>query len=233
MSGWEARNPERLKELTKERQRRYRERHKVDRDPQSCPECGVTFVPANGQVYCDEHKNQRAEKKEIDTRVAEHRSEKYRISVLRKCEDCGEDYEPTTPGQKYCPKHVNKDHWAMNDPELNKEYARKRSRRYRHAKKWGDPDIYDKLVEEFGNRCAICGREPEPGFFLAVDHDHVTGEIRGLLCQAKNKTDKLGGCNTGLGYFNDDPKRLEAAAAYLRRFQVSPPSPQTDNNTKE
>ena len=46
-------------------------------------------------------------------------------------------------------------------------------------------------------------RARSPGY---VDHDHVTGKIRGLLCN---------NCNLMLGNAKDDPARLRAALAYL------------------
>jgi predicted nucleic acid-binding Zn ribbon protein len=51
--------------------------------------------------------------------------------------------------------------------------------------------------------CAICGDTTS----LVVDHDHDTGQIRGMLCTM---------CNTGLGMFRDSPKRLAAAVGYLQ-----------------
>ena len=48
---------------------------------------------------------------------------------------------------------------------------------------------YDALLRLQGGRCAICGRRPQTKR-LAVDHDHKTGKVRGLLC-ANNEN----GCN--------------------------------------
>lgn len=77
-------------------------------------------------------------------------------------------------------------------------------------------DQYLALFDRQHGRCAICGengfdglgRSIRPCRFLCIDHSHVTGRIRGLLC------DK---CNLGIGNFNDDPQRLHRAAMYLRR----------------
>jgi hypothetical protein len=72
---------------------------------------------------------------------------------------------------------------------------------------------YNKMLAEQGGRCAICGTE-NPGsryevFF--VDHDHITGKVRGLLC-AK--------CNYLLGYAKDSPDVLLAAVDYLYKDVV-------------
>jgi Autographiviridae endonuclease VII len=63
---------------------------------------------------------------------------------------------------------------------------------------------YDALFERQGGLCAIC-RKPSKQR-LCVDHCHVTGMIRGLLCRK---------CNFGLGSLCDDQRALVAALAYL------------------
>ncbi len=116
-----------------------------------------------------------------------------------------------TGSAKYCPEH-SKGSWERNNPEEANANARRNTRRWRHREQWGDPDIYLALVERDGEKCRICGAAPEPGFHLAIDHDHGTNLIRGLLCQ---NPDGKGGCNPGLGYFGDDAARLHAAGDYL------------------
>lgn len=46
---------------------------------------------------------------------------------------------------------------------------------------------YDEMFEEQGGLCAIC-RKPPINYRLAVDHDHDTGAVRGLLCPPCNRS---------------------------------------------
>jgi len=66
---------------------------------------------------------------------------------------------------------------------------------------------YKAMLAAQNEVCAIClGVDIDRR--LAIDHDHETGVVRGLLCL---------GCNRLLGRFKDDPALFERAAAYLRR----------------
>ena len=69
-------------------------------------------------------------------------------------------------------------------------------------------DEFVSMVAAQGGRCAVCGITPHTR--LAVDHDHATRKVRGLLCT---------NCNTGIGLFKDSIKLLRAACAYLGEKQ--------------
>lgn len=73
---------------------------------------------------------------------------------------------------------------------------------------------YEALLVAQGGGCALCHRTPKPGRRLAVDHDHETGHVRGLLCTR---------CNTSIGQLGDTAPALERALAYVRR--AAPPKP--------
>jgi hypothetical protein len=92
----------------------------------------------------------------------------------------------------------------------NPEIKRERGRRWRAAnnarlREHGlTPEQYDSLLSEQARCCAICDQP-----FAAVpriDHDHRTGEVRGLLCH---------NCNVALGHFRDNPVLLRRAIHYL------------------
>lgn len=72
---------------------------------------------------------------------------------------------------------------------------------------------YEQLLEWQGGRCAICGNRPRKKR-LAVDHDHRTGEVRGLLCATFCNHKMLGGAR-------ENPEILRRAADYLE----DPPFP--------
>jgi hypothetical protein len=73
-------------------------------------------------------------------------------------------------------------------------------------------EIYNNMVAQQNGLCAICGQLPTSGRkILCVDHCHGTKKVRGLLCHT---------CNVGLGYFEDDITRLEAAIAYLKKHST-------------
>lgn len=64
---------------------------------------------------------------------------------------------------------------------------------------------FDALWASQDGHCLICKEKKD---ILCVDHCHGTQKVRGLLCRS---------CNWGLGYFKDDPARLQAAIEYLAR----------------
>jgi hypothetical protein len=68
-------------------------------------------------------------------------------------------------------------------------------------------DQYWVLFKTQNGVCAVCG-EPPNTKRLAVDHDHQTGEIRGLLCMH---------CNTALGKMRDSPDLLRKLLGYLEQ----------------
>ena len=76
---------------------------------------------------------------------------------------------------------------------------------------------YIQMAVDRGNKCDICGqpeKQERAGKVkaLAVDHDHKSGAIRGLLCSD---------CNTALGKFQDSKDLLTSAIAYLTKYMVS------------
>lgn len=66
---------------------------------------------------------------------------------------------------------------------------------------------FDRLLEFQKHGCAICNKPiTKLSRRMNIDHDHKTGQVRGLLCS---------GCNTGLGHLGDDVQGLKRALEYL------------------
>lgn len=113
--------------------------------------------------------------------------------------------------------------WQKRNPEKQKEY--KRQSYLRNCERYVEESIlrqrnitkeeYLKLFEDQQNKCAICFQEESVIMRkdksispLSIDHDHITGKVRGLLCAR---------CNKALGSFKESEERLQSAINYLRR----------------
>lgn len=82
-----------------------------------------------------------------------------------------------------------------------------------------DAAEYDRIFRLQGGRCAICRNRPASKRF-AVDHDHSTGEVRGILCKRCNH-DLLGGAHDGvellwraIGYLLFPPAQRAVVAGF-------------------
>lgn len=146
------------------------------------------------------------------------------ISELRKCSRCGslkqlwefcKDRQQKSGlslyckkcrgmlGKKYYEKVLSADRKKRRqDPNWQKKRLDYDLKRYYGI----SLDTYLNMVAKQKGVCLICGRSPKIGQRLNVDHNHITGKFRGLIC---------GDCNRGLGYFHNNPGVLRLAANYL------------------
>lgn len=109
----------------------------------------------------------------------------------RNCKQCLKEFKPTNGCQKYCKEH--RGDWT------NKEYCK--FRRYGITK-----EEFHYLLKIQNNCCAICKSSDPKKSSWSIDHDHRTGEVRGLLCHF---------CNTMLGFAKDNSIILRSAIDYL------------------
>lgn len=124
-------------------------------------------------------------------------------------------YERTKDRRKrlFAERYI-KDGPAMNTKKRS-TYAE--SREVQLKRKFGLSQAdHDALLEAQGGVCAICGGPPrgrgEKLGRFSVDHCHLTGRVRGLLCQR---------CNSAIGLLNDDAELVRRAVAYLEKGETT------------
>lgn len=95
--------------------------------------------------------------------------------------------------------------WRDNNPDAIKDHDLRKNYGIGLAE-------YRRLFAKQNECCAICDRhQSEFQKALAVDHDHETGKVRGLLC---------GDCNIAIGLLQDSVAKVLAAASYLTRRKL-------------
>lgn len=137
---------------------------------------------------------------------------------LPSCRTCGEERDESLFYlRKDTGRLITECTPCRNSANLRRYHTRKEtrdahrsaSRRHYLKKLYGlSIEQYEAMFLEREGRCDCCGEPETQHRTLAVDHDHATGRIRGLLCQ---------GCNTGIGKLGDTIEGLEKAIDYLRR----------------
>ena len=149
------------------------------------------------------------------------------------CQGCGITVTGSSGKRKYCtPKcgarHRDKEIRAYHRAyhQANREKKNERSKQFRRergyeqniklmAYKYGfTVEWYVTEIAKREGLCDICGQPQPPDYrgvvkALSVDHDHVTGRVRGFLCSH---------CNIALGGFKDNIDSISRAVAYLQRY---------------
>lgn len=195
-----------------------------------CPVCAGQFSPhKTTQKYC-------SPACQVTNNRAEHRAkqESARRIRVRECPGCLAKFKPAGR-QKFCSRQCQSRLWqrtrlGIADPGLigtcwwchagfslldgrrlycSTECAKFVKSLWNLSRYGITRDDYREAWYRQDGKCAIC-RRPERtarNHLLSIDHDHVTGRFRGLLCSH---------CNRGTGLLQDDPEIIEAAARYIR-----------------
>ncbi len=127
---------------------------------------------------------------------------------MKRCPCCGE----TKPLEEFCRNKRSPDGRACYCKPCHNAKTRASVRRNggtRHYHLRGRYGIgateVATLVDQQGGLCAICRCKPA----IQVDHDHASGQVRGVLCD---------GCNGVLSAFRESEELLLRAIAYLERW---------------
>lgn len=124
-----------------------------------------------------------------------HTSRGYYFSYCKSCDRVRPRKNPTAEYMK---------NWRTNNPDKQKAIKKTATLKQYNL----TLQEYDNLLSRQDGKCAICGSLPNKKD-LAVDHDHITGKVRGLLCT---------NCNLILGLANDNPEILENLINYLYKY---------------
>lgn len=167
-------------------------------EQRTCPGCEQQYRPtAKHQKWCSLRCGDRTRRRRYGDRRRDRESFRAPVAIDRPCRYCGVSFSSTDGRQYYC----------ADDCSRTAKSLREAYRRYGMTM-----EQYRAMWLHQGGVCAICGmpERTQRNRLLVIDHDHTTGAVRALLCSQ---------CNRALGLLGDDPKVIDAAAEYVRRYR--------------
>lgn len=131
--------------------------------------------------------------------ITEFSTMKVRGGIASHCKSCsnswGKEYLNTVEGKRKKEDYYQKRKDKYIDRKLRKKYGI-------------SYDQYKEILKSQNSKCSICGKTPgENKKLLAVDHNHLTGKNRGLLCSS---------CNICIGFIEKNDLSTESIAEYLK-----------------
>lgn len=151
---------------------------------------------------------------------------------MRRCSKCGQEkpisefYRKRRSYYSHCKACHSKMAKAWLDKTENRIKVNALAQIRQQARKYGlSLAEYKALLLKMPDRCEVCGESPSfdnrgggakyvsptSRRTIYIDHDHVTGAIRGFLCH---------GCNFAIGMVYEDPEVLRKLADYLERHRM-------------
>jgi len=182
-------------------------------EEKECPRCLKKFFPKHPRtVYCNSNE---CKKIHWSDQYKKHSPTHLRKKLPKKnCVICDKEFQPRSLANKgVCGSIDCRYQQRLKYNRQNKKRKSKSDYKAHHLRQYGlTIEQYEQMEEYQDHKCKICGKEESTldknknVKRLAIDHDHNTGQIRGLLCSP---------CNTALGGFKDNIDSLKRAILYL------------------
>lgn len=175
----------------------------------NCKKCGSNegYVRKDGKlgIECNPCRNRRS--KEHQNKIKKLHDDTFytqKFTTKKICKDCGKQKKLNS----FVKDRKNKSGFGARCLEC--EVLRRntpKAKKLRNCNKYNiQPEQWDILNGIQEGRCAICMKVVDN---LHIDHCHVAGDVRGLLCRK---------CNLGLGHFQDNVEYLKRAVRYIQVY---------------
>jgi hypothetical protein len=157
-----------------------------------------------------------------------HKNKRSKDGVCWVCKICYNKYRKLHPTSKEVIRKAKKKYYDKNEEkrkqyyEQNKERIKQANRDWHKKHRKKDKNIilkrlygitlkeYNDFLQSQNGVCKVCKEPSKKNRRLCVDHNHKTGEIRGLLCDS---------CNKALGLLKDDKRTVKNLYVYLNNTQ--------------